>query len=94
MTVKKNSNTAIRSLTFLLLTIALSACSGNSPSQDDADKTALGSKSVDTESKGLIKVNQIGYLPSMSKLAIVPDSEADTFFILDAQTETIAYSGK
>lgn len=55
-----------------------------------------GSKYVASvaQSNELIKLNQIGYLPTQSKVAVIPDTSASTFVIIDQQTDAVVYSGK
>jgi endoglucanase len=57
---------------------------------------ARTSSSIDTDPKAvpLIKLNQIGFLPNNSKVAVVPADGKKTFEIIDANTKKVMYSGQ
>lgn len=80
---------------FLALTISLSACVGNSDSSSMNRPTQSTPTAPPTviASNELIKINQVGYLPSMAKLAIVPQTQATSFQLLDASTGVIVLNG-
>ena len=40
-----------------------------------------------------VKVNQIGYLPDAEKVAIVPDTGATTFSVVNVANNSVAYQG-
>ncbi len=44
-------------------------------------------------SEPLIKLNQLGYLPSSQKLALVPSVDATTFTVIDANSDAVVHSG-
>lgn len=48
---------------------------------------------IDTVSDNTVKVNQLGYLPSSSKTAIVPETSETTFNLVDAITENVVFTG-
>ena len=85
---------AMASLSGLLV-----ACgSGGSSSSDGGNKsTATNSTSAVTSSSminsGLIKVNQIGFLPESMKISAIPDVPATTFKIIQAGTNTEVFNG-
>jgi endoglucanase len=79
----------------LTFTFALTACVGNgdSSSGNDPIQSAPIAPPTVVSSNELIKINQVGYLPSMAKLAIVPQTQATSFQLLDAGTGVSVLSG-
>lgn len=77
-----------------ILTLSLIGCSGNN-SKDFAPVVDGPADSNGGEvTVGSIKVNQIGFLPNQSKIAIVPgETEATEFHIVDIESDTVVFSG-
>ncbi|ADU31633.1 glycoside hydrolase family 9 protein [Evansella cellulosilytica] len=75
-------------LVFLLIFSSVSFISAESDG-DDLDSEIV------TEVGPSVKVNQVGYLPNINKIAIVvDDSEASTFNVINNDTDEIVYSGE
>ena len=66
----------------------LTACQ----SVDNASATPPSTPSVDASAS--IKVNQIGFAPTASKMAVVPSTDADRFSLIPEGTNTPVYSGR
>src|SRR5690625_414896 len=66
----------------------LTACQ----SVDNASATPPSTPSVVASAS--IKVNQIGFAPTASKMAVVPSTDADRFSLIPEGTNTPVYSGR
>ena len=62
---------------------------GSSSSMETSDS----SSSPETSSNESVKVNQIAYLPTLPKIAIVPETNATQFTVHDAKSDAIVFSG-
>jgi endoglucanase len=74
----------------LLLASVLAGCSGASGTR------SAGAQVVEvqvSQGSGLIKLNQLGFLPQGQKLAVVPDVPADRFTLVRAGTDEEVYRG-
>ncbi len=85
-----------RTLTRVIALISLSgflvACgSGGNSSSDTNASAAASAVSIDA---GLIKLNQVGFLPESMKLAVVPDVAETSFKVVKAGTTTEVFSGR
>jgi endoglucanase len=92
-TVQRKS--ALYSTGLLVMLAGLSAC-GGSGSSSSINNPIQSNPVVTPEvtvSDELIKINQVGYLPSMGKVAIVPQTQASTFELLDASTGVTVFTG-
>lgn len=69
----------------------LSACSNSG--DNDADSTQGSDLSIET-STSLIKINQLGFLPSATKYAIVPATSATSFEVINTADNSVALSGE
>ncbi len=72
------------------LSCFLVACGNSGDSNNSSTVASVVSSSTNT---GLIKINQLGFLPESAKLAVVPDVAASTFKLLKAGTDTEVFSG-
>src|SRR5690606_3925286 len=74
----------------LLLASVLAGCSGASGTRSAGAQVAEVQVS---QGSGLIKLNQLGFLPQGQKLAVVPDVPADRFTLVRAGTDEEVYRG-
>ena len=74
----------------LLLASVLAGCSGASGTRSAG---ALVVEVQVSQGSGLIKLNQLGFLPQGQKLAVVPDVPADRFTLVRAGTDEEVYRG-
>ncbi|MGQ8366862.1 glycoside hydrolase family 9 protein [Glaciecola sp. 1036] len=78
------------------LSIAISACGGggsSSPSTPPTPPPPAPPPPPPPAPEGDIKVNQIGYLPSFAKVAVVPTSAATTFEVINTDTNSAVFTG-
>src|SRR5690625_3137927 len=75
-------------LAIVVSTALLTACQ----SVDTASATQPSTPPVDASVS--IKVNQIGFAPTASKMAVVPSTDADRFSLIPEGTNTPVYSGR
>lgn len=99
--VKQLSFTYVRqSLLVSGLALALVACSGGSSTKPSSSSSQAPASSASSEaavsssapSAAMIKLNQVGYLPSAQKLAAIPAVEASTFSVVMAGTDEQVFS--
>lgn len=82
------------------LALVLAACSGGSstkPASSSSQSTASSvtsqsSVSSNAQSAGKIKLNQLGYVPSAQKLAVIPAVAASSFSVVIAGTDEQVFS--
>ena len=43
---------------------------------------------------GIVRLNQLGYLPGAQKLAVLPDGSGGAFTVVDARTDAVVYTGE
>ncbi|PUA26952.1 MAG: cellulase [Cellvibrio sp. 79] len=79
-----------RIIAVVSLSSLLAAC-GNDGNSNGSSSVAGAANS--SASSSLIKVNQLGFLPESSKLAVVPDVPATSFKLLKAGTAIEVFSG-
>ncbi|WP_111642251.1 glycoside hydrolase family 9 protein [Marinimicrobium alkaliphilum] len=82
----------------------LSACGSSSadnglitppPGGSGNGASSSSSSSASGDAEGMIKVNQVGFLPEAQKLAVVPGGvEVDAFEVVTADGETVVYTGE
>ena len=91
-------------LIFGSLAMLLTACSGSGDSDDSATPTPKSTSSSQAQASSIpvtishIKVNQLGFMPSAQKMAVVPvagisSAESDKFILIKAGTDDEVYSG-
>lgn len=81
----------LASLSLVAISSAFVACSsGGGPKSEITDSASAGEQLAEL---GLIKVNQVGYLPDGQKFAAVPASAARQFFLINENGEEV-YKGK
>jgi endoglucanase len=73
--------------------MSLSSCGGGSSNGDQSPQLMSTPPPATEQPLSSVRVNQLGFLPSSSKLAIVPASDATSFDVLDAQTSEVVFSG-
>src|SRR5690625_4635186 len=71
-----------------------SSSSSSSSSSDGSSSSSSSSSSSASATSQLIKLNQVGYLPEGQKLAVVPKVSADTFILIDVETEEEVFTDK
>lgn len=74
----------------------LSAC-GSSGSASDAANVPSVQPNIEPaieQSSELIKINQIGYLPADTKIAVVPATSANTFAVINVVNNEVVMSGQ
>lgn len=74
-----------------LVTAVLVGCSA-APGPQAVDGASAPEPGL-SQSSGLIKLNQLGFLPLSQKLAVVPDVDADRFTLVRAGTDQEVYRG-
>ncbi|ACE85719.1 glycoside hydrolase family 9 protein [Cellvibrio japonicus] len=67
---------------------------GSSSTSSVVSSPASSAASSSVVNLGLIKLNQVGFLPAASKLAVVPEVAATAFQLLDSDTHRVVYSGE
>jgi endoglucanase len=78
-------------ISFLLSCFALAACSGGN--SENYDRASFPIKTLgDVQENELIKLNQIGFLPGESKLAIVPATATTSFEVVNMANNSVVLS--
>jgi endoglucanase len=93
-------------LSLMASAITLSACGGGSSGTTQAPPTNTPTPTTPAQpaptdpppptvntTDTLIKVNQVGYLPSANKIAVVPDNQAREFSVVNTANDTVVMSG-
>lgn len=97
---KLTLSTLIKAHAHAALTISsvflLSACGSSGSSSNTASVPTPEPNMTPTgeQSAQLIKINQIGYLPTDDKIAVVPATSATSFDIIDAASNNVVMSGQ
>ncbi|WP_052417114.1 glycoside hydrolase family 9 protein [Cellvibrio mixtus] len=79
-----------RIIAAISLSSFLVACGNSSDSDNSSSISAAANSGTNT---GLIKINQLGFLPESAKLAVVPGVAASSFTLLKAGSDTEVFSG-
>lgn len=99
-------NRLATSMALLGLSCVLAACgsgggsSGNSGGATSAKSSVAASVGVSSQasssatSVGLVKLNQVGFLPESMKLAVTPNTTATSFSVIKAGTGTEVFNGQ
>lgn len=74
------------------LTLLIAAC-GSSGSKQEAPSSQAASSSVAHVTSGKIKVNQLGFMPTAQKLAVVPATGVNAFSVVVAGTDDEVFTG-
>lgn len=82
----------VRIIIALGLSGFLVAC-GNDGDSNNSPSSSGSSANSSTANSGLIKINQLGFLPESAKVAIVPNVAATSFKLVKAGTATEVFSG-
>lgn len=61
---------------------------------DEATSGTIQIRNINVSSSGNVKVNQVGYLPVSSKIAVFSYNAGDTFEVIDVKSNEVAYRGE
>jgi endoglucanase len=73
--------------------MSLSSCGGSSSDGNQAMPQTSAPPLEAEQPISAVRVNQLGFLPSSPKLAVVPASSSTSFNVSDAQTDEVVFSG-
>lgn len=74
--------------------LVLTGCGSSTTSGGVKETTEPSGSPSPASQKAAIKINQLGFLPQSSKIAIVPQGNGEDFTVVNDQTDTIVFSGK
>ncbi|WP_293751912.1 glycoside hydrolase family 9 protein [uncultured Paraglaciecola sp.] len=83
-----------KQLRVILISIAVFSACGDSNSQNNNPVEAKPTSGIPAMHIEKIKLNQVGFLPSDTKIAVVPSSQATTFLLVNANDGSQVFTGQ